>query len=158
MFKCLHQTRPSIFEVPFEICFKITLIQNLRKLVLLLSAVFCFLLSAHCSWQRKAAQGCWKFGGRVSRDLCATFVIVVQSLSRVRLFAIPWTVPCQACLSFTISQILFKSMSIESMMLLYPLVSGWGAEHEVPPPTPPPTPPSYLQMKVRLSPAAGTQG
>ena len=33
-------------------------------------------------------------------------------------------VACQACLSFTISRILFKLMSIESVMLLYPLVSG----------------------------------
>ena len=43
-------------------------------------------------------------------------VIVVQSLSRVQLFVILWTVVCQASLSFTISQILFKLMSIESVM------------------------------------------
>ena len=39
----------------------------------------------------------------------------VQSLSRVRLFATPWTAACQASLSFTISGI-FINMSIESMM------------------------------------------
>ena len=40
----------------------------------------------------------------------------VQSLSRVRLFVTPWTVACQASLSFTNSQSLLKLMSIESVM------------------------------------------
>ena len=40
----------------------------------------------------------------------------VQLLSRVWLFATPWTAACQASLSFTISQSLLKLMSIESMM------------------------------------------
>ena len=40
----------------------------------------------------------------------------VQSLSCVRLFATPWTAACQASLSFTNSQSLFKLMSIESVM------------------------------------------
>ena len=44
------------------------------------------------------------------------FVIVVQSLSCVRLSATPWTEACQACLSFTISWSLLKLMSIESMV------------------------------------------
>ena len=43
-------------------------------------------------------------------------VIVVQSFSWFRLFATPWTVACQASLSFTISQSLLKLMSIESVM------------------------------------------
>ena len=43
--------------------------------------------------------------------------IVVQSLSDVRLFATPWTLACQASLSFTISWSFLKVMSIESMML-----------------------------------------
>ena len=42
--------------------------------------------------------------------------IVVQSLSRVRLFATPWTAAHQASLSFTSSQSVLKLMSIESMM------------------------------------------
>ena len=42
-----------------------------------------------------------------------TYVVVVQSLSRVQLFATPWTVACQASQSFTISQSLLKLMSIE---------------------------------------------
>ena len=40
----------------------------------------------------------------------------VQLLSRVRLFATPWTAAHQASLSITISQSLLKPMSIESMM------------------------------------------
>ena len=42
--------------------------------------------------------------------------VVVQSLSHVQLFATPWTAECQASLSFTISQILLKLASIESVM------------------------------------------
>ena len=42
--------------------------------------------------------------------------IVVQSLSRVQLFATPWTAAHQASLSFTISRSLLKFMSIESVM------------------------------------------
>ena len=40
----------------------------------------------------------------------------VQSFSRVRLFATPWTVACQASLSITNSWSLPKPMSIESVM------------------------------------------
>ena len=41
---------------------------------------------------------------------------VVQSLSHVPLFAPPWTVACQASLSFAIPQSSLKLMSIESVM------------------------------------------
>ena len=44
------------------------------------------------------------------------FMIVVQSLSCVWLFATPWTAAHQASLSFTITQSLLKLMSIESVM------------------------------------------
>jgi len=40
----------------------------------------------------------------------------VQLLSRVQLFATPWTVACRASLSVTKSQSLFKLMSIELVM------------------------------------------
>ena len=40
----------------------------------------------------------------------------VQSFSRVRLFATPWTVACHASLSITNSRSLLKLMSIESVM------------------------------------------
>ena len=53
---------------------------------------------------------------------------VYQSLSCFRLFATPWTIASQAFLSSTISQRLFKLISIESVMpsnhviLCYPLL------------------------------------
>ena len=43
-------------------------------------------------------------------------LVVVQSLRCVQCSATPWTAACQASLSFTISQILLKLMSIESLM------------------------------------------
>ena len=43
-------------------------------------------------------------------------IVAVQSLSRVQLFATPWTAARQASLSFTNSQNLLKLMSIESVM------------------------------------------
>ena len=43
-------------------------------------------------------------------------VIVVQSLSRVRLLATPWAAACQAPLSSTISQSLLEFMSFELVM------------------------------------------
>ena len=42
--------------------------------------------------------------------------VVVHLLSRVRLFATPWTAARQASLSFTISQSLLRLVSIESAM------------------------------------------
>ena len=44
------------------------------------------------------------------------FVVVVQSLSHVRLLATPWTVAHQLFLSFTFSLNFLKLMSIESVM------------------------------------------
>ena len=45
-----------------------------------------------------------------------TTLVVVQSLSHVRLFATRWTAARQASLSFAISRSLLKLMSIESVM------------------------------------------
>ena len=47
---------------------------------------------------------------------CGSYFSSVQLLSRVRLFATPWTAACQASLSVTNSWSLFKLMSIESVM------------------------------------------
>ena len=44
--------------------------------------------------------------------------VAVQSLSRVWVFAIPWTAALQASLSFTVSPSLLRLMSIESAMVL----------------------------------------
>ena len=46
----------------------------------------------------------------------AKMVVVVQSLSHIELFVIPWTAALQASLSFTISQSLPKLRSIELVM------------------------------------------
>ena len=47
--------------------------------------------------------------------MCVVFV--VQLLSCVQLFAIPWTAVCQVSLSFTISQSLLRFISTELVML-----------------------------------------
>ena len=44
-------------------------------------------------------------------------MVVVELLSRIQLFATPWTAACQASLSITVSQSLLRFMSIEWMML-----------------------------------------
>ena len=49
-------------------------------------------------------------------DWVTMSLVVVQSVSRVWLFATPWTAARQASLSFTISWSLLKLMSIESVM------------------------------------------
>ena len=56
------------------------------------------------------------------------FIVAVQSLTRVPLFATLWTAACQVSLSFTISWRLLKLMSTESVMptnhliLCHPLI------------------------------------
>ena len=52
---------------------------------------------------------------QLEKILISSFVIVVQLLRRVQLFATPWTAACQASLSFT-SWGLLKLMSTESVM------------------------------------------
>ena len=76
----------------------------------------------------------------------------VQLLSRVRLFATPWTAACQASLPITNSQSLLKLMSIESVMPSHPLS--------------PPSPPAFslsqhrglLASRVTLAPAKPAVG
>ena len=68
----------------------------------------------------------WERRGEKAQSVCGTYIKVilklhsniqsVQSLSRVRLFATPWTEADQASLSITNSQILLKLMSIKSVM------------------------------------------
>ena len=53
---------------------------------------------------------CWIFCS------CVWCFVVVQLLSCIWLLVASWTAACQASLSFTISQSLFKLMSIEWMM------------------------------------------
>ena len=56
---------------------------------------------------------------RRGEDLSASSV---QSLSRVQLFATPWSAACQASLSITNSWSLLKLMCIESVMPSSPLI------------------------------------
>ena len=69
---------------------------------------------------------------------CRLRMFVVQSLSWVWVFVTPWTAMHQASLSFTISRILFKLMSTESVMpsnhlilscplVLLPSFPPWGS-------------------------------
>ena len=55
-------------------------------------------------------------GGPVIWDHLPNKVVVVQSLSSIQLFVIPWTAARQVSLSFTISRSLLKLLSIESVM------------------------------------------
>ena len=52
----------------------------------------------------------------------APSLVVVLSLSHVRLFVTSWTAACQASLSFTVFQSLLRLMSIESMMPSHHLI------------------------------------
>ena len=58
----------------------------------------------------------WNGPSRVLDCVLDYTLAVVQSLSRIQLFATLWTAACQAFLSFTVSQSLLKLMSIELMM------------------------------------------
>ena len=58
----------------------------------------------------------WKVNKGRNKNKSKQKVVVVQSLSRVWLFATPWTAACQASLSITNFQSLLKLMSIESVM------------------------------------------
>ena len=64
---------------------------------------------------------CWTVVQYHSQDT-DIYVVVVQSLSHVWLFAIPWTAGLQASLSFTMFQSLLKFMSNELMMLTNHLI------------------------------------
>ena len=55
-------------------------------------------------------------GGHPPKARTFVVVVIVRSLSCVRLFVTPWTATCQASLSFTISRNLLKLMSVESVM------------------------------------------
>ena len=87
------------------------------------------------SWRRSTLAPLWSFwvgnpqtGEKLCQRSSCTVVKVlgptvdfptfssVQSLSRVHLFVTPWTAACQASLSISNSQSLFKLMSIESLM------------------------------------------
>ena len=55
--------------------------------------------------------------------------VAVQSLSRIRLFSTPWTVACQAPLSFTISQ---SIMIVKSLSRARLFVTPWTITYHIP--------------------------
>ena len=69
--------------------------------------------ASHCGGFSCAEHQLWGLWAAV---VVASRLQSVQSLSRVRLFATPWTAARQASLSITNSQSLLKLMSIESVM------------------------------------------
>ena len=83
---------------------------------------FCCFLSQPCpmwgTWRLRRLQS--RYRAMVSSFF--PFLSCIQSLSRVQLFAAPWTAAHQAFLSFTISRSLVKLTSIESVMPANPLV------------------------------------
>ena len=76
----------------------------------------------HTWWSRgqcRRATGPGRWHRQPPGRLCVLYsprVLIVQSLSRVRLFVSPWTVARQTSLSFTVSQSLLKLTSIELVM------------------------------------------
>ena len=84
-------------------------VQNFAKLLLLLSKVY-VKLYLHC------LQHPSQVSQLPSLPFLLLFVVAVQLLSRVQLFATAWTAAHQASLSFTISQSLLKLLFSELMM------------------------------------------
>ena len=87
-----------------------------------LSLRFLFIIQASsCSWCLFSTRGSF-FATVKQSSVCLAELpinchfVLVQVLSRVRLFVTPWTAAHQAFLSFTISRNLLKLMSIESVM------------------------------------------
>ena len=68
-------------------------------------------------WDRSTLEGGGGEGTQATLAPNLSQATVVQLLSFVRLFGIPWTVTCQTLLSSTISRSFLKLMSIESVML-----------------------------------------
>ena len=67
-------------------------------------------------WDRSTLEGGGGEGTQATLAPNLSQAIVVQLLSFVRLFGIPWTVTCQTLLSSTISWSLLKLISIEAVM------------------------------------------
>ena len=65
---------------------------------------------------KKSELSCWRGQWREGGPVGWEAPIVVHLLSRVWLFATPWTAALQPSLSFTISQSLLRFMSTESVM------------------------------------------
>ena len=103
-----HPQTPSVWSGQATEDFLITIssLFCLRSLPLPLSFIFIFV-----PWSKV-----WHFFPASLQWTFLAVVLVVQSLSGVRLFATPWTAARWTSLSFTISWSLLRLMSIESVM------------------------------------------
>ena len=100
--------KPYLNTVPTAFC--------MLKVILHLSIDFSFLLCNKCQAAKSVVTMTREKLIYVSKLIMESSVSSGQSLSRVRLFVIPWTAACQASLSITNSWSLFKLMSIKSVM------------------------------------------
>ena len=98
----LNSTQSQIFET------KPSSVRPGRGLSL--SASSLLLHSSGLGWFSCSELGCLPFA------VTHSFMLIVQLLSCVRLFATPWTAARQASLAFNISRSLLKLMSTESVM------------------------------------------
>ena len=68
-------------------------------------------------WNLKKKKKLYRYFEKHCSWIFSYFVVVVQPLSCVQLFATPWTAACRASLSFTVSWSLLKLMSTESVII-----------------------------------------
>ena len=94
----------------FYLCWNISILKSnvIAEIPLLFKVIYFLMVYLH-------SEICILFHRKCCDSTCPQFSSV-QSLSRVQLFATPWTVALLASLSITNSQSLFKLMSIESVM------------------------------------------
>ena len=78
------------------------------------------LLEESPAYQERRVKG----GTKVAAYVVDMFVVIVQLLSHVWLFATPWTVACQAPLSFTTTLGDLSNPRIESESLVSPVLAG----------------------------------
>ena len=108
IFRILRHERP--FELSFQGYYRV--IRNTQSLKVLNGSR---IVSIHHKLQigkRKMLQKITIFDEAIK----IVYLVVVQLLSHVRIFATPWTAAHQASLSFNISRSLLKVMSIKSVM------------------------------------------
>ena len=91
------------------LCCLVSLASVLHESGIALPVLFCSLTFSHIMF--------WSFIQGFSVTVVHFLFVVVQWLSRVRLFATPWTAARQASLSTTLSLSLPKLKSLESIML-----------------------------------------
>ena len=114
------QEKPTVLLIPGTVCFPSSLhpCHILLNLIEILDTVM-----LQRKFQRASTNTVRCIGGKIvsyfwkmSSPRFGYLNFAVHLLSRVRLFATPWTAGCQASLSFTVFWRLLRLMSIESVM------------------------------------------